>query len=72
MGEFGADLAVLFGPSSTGKSLSLRMIAGLDQPNSGRVVADENILLDTARASIPKRLFRQHAPLKATIWLLYT
>ena len=48
--EIGAELAVLFGPSGTGKSLSLRMIAGLSRPDAGRVAAGENILLDTARA----------------------
>ena len=48
--EIGAELAVLFGPSGSGKSLSLRMIAGLAQPEGGRVVAGESLLLDTARA----------------------
>lgn len=48
--EIGAELAVLFGPSGAGKSLSLRMIAGLAQPEGGRVMAGANIMLDTARA----------------------
>ena len=48
--EIGAELAVLFGPSGAGKSLTLRMIAGLAQPDAGRVVAGERLLLDTARA----------------------
>jgi molybdate transport system ATP-binding protein len=52
--EIGAELAVLFGPSGAGKSLSLRMIAGLAQPEGGRIVAGENLLLDIARAlSLP-------------------
>lgn len=46
--EIGAELAVLFGPSGSGKSLSLRMIAGLARPDHGRVSAGENLLLDTA------------------------
>jgi molybdate transport system ATP-binding protein len=48
--EIGAELAVLFGPSGAGKSLTLRLIAGLAQPDSGRVVAGERLLLDTDRA----------------------
>jgi len=48
--EIGAELAVLFGPSGAGKSLTLRMIAGLAQPDAGRVVAEEKVLLDTIRA----------------------
>ena len=45
--EVGAELAVLFGPSGAGKSLTLRMIAGLAQPDAGRVVASKRVLLDT-------------------------
>jgi len=48
--EIGAELAVLFGPSGAGKSLTLRLIAGLAQPDTGRVVAGERILLDSDRA----------------------
>lgn len=48
--EIGAELAVLFGASGAGKSLTLRLIAGLAQPDAGRVVAGERILLDTDRA----------------------
>lgn len=48
--EIGAELAVLFGPSGAGKSLTLRLIAGLAQPDAGRVISGERILLDTASA----------------------
>jgi len=48
--KIGAELAVLFGPSGAGKSLTLRLIAGLAHPDGGRVLAGENLLLDTARA----------------------
>jgi molybdate transport system ATP-binding protein len=48
--EIGAELAVLFGPSGAGKSLTLRMIAGLAQPDAGRVAAGDRLLLDTTRA----------------------
>jgi molybdate transport system ATP-binding protein len=47
--EIGAELAVLFGPSGAGKSITLRLIAGLARPDSGRIVAGERLLLDTAR-----------------------
>jgi molybdate transport system ATP-binding protein len=48
--EIGAELAVLFGPSGAGKSLTLRMIAGLAQPDAGRVAAGDRLLLDTSSA----------------------
>lgn len=52
--EIGAQLAVLFGPSGSGKSLTLRLISGLAAPDAGRIVAGEALLLDTARrVSLP-------------------
>ena len=48
--KIGAELAVLFGPSGSGKSLTLRLIAGLAQPAAGRGVAGGRVLLDTGRA----------------------
>jgi len=48
--EIGAELAVLFGHSGAGKSLTLRMIAGLAQPDRGRIVAGGRIMFDTDRA----------------------
>ncbi len=55
-GSFHLDLAcrfekawtVVFGPSGSGKSTLLRMIAGLDQPERGRIVIDGLVVLDTA------------------------
>jgi molybdate transport system ATP-binding protein len=51
--EWTADegVAVLFGPSGSGKSLTLRCLAGLVDPDDGRVVVDGRILFD-ARAGI--------------------
>jgi molybdate transport system ATP-binding protein len=43
----GNELAVLFGYSGSGKSLTLRMIAGLVKPDSGRVVLDGEVLSDS-------------------------
>ena len=41
------ELAVLFGYSGSGKSLSLRMIAGLVKPDSGRVVLNDEVVFDS-------------------------
>jgi molybdate transport system ATP-binding protein len=50
----GDELAVLFGFSGSGKSLSLRMIAGLVKPDSGRVVLDGRVVFDSdARTWVP-------------------
>ena len=37
MEVFGGDLAVVWGPSASGKTTLLGLLAGLDRPNSGRV-----------------------------------
>jgi molybdate transport system ATP-binding protein len=44
----GNELAVLFGYSGSGKSLSLLMIAGLAKPDSGRVVLNDEVVFDSA------------------------
>jgi molybdate transport system ATP-binding protein len=43
----GNELAVLFGYSGSGKSLTLRMIAGLVRPDSGRVVLNGEVVFDS-------------------------
>lgn len=43
----GQELAVLFGYSGSGKSLSLRMIAGLVRPDEGRVVLNGSVVFDS-------------------------
>jgi ABC-type sulfate/molybdate transport systems ATPase subunit len=52
--SFSADWTVLFGPSCSGKSTLLRMLAGLDAPahhgpESARVVFDGGVLNDSTR-----------------------
>jgi len=42
-------LTVLFGPSGSGKSLTLQAIAGIIRPESGRIVIDGQALYDSAR-----------------------
>ena len=44
-----AACVALFGPSGAGKTSILRMLAGLDRPDSGRIVIDGQVWLDTAR-----------------------
>jgi ABC-type sulfate/molybdate transport systems ATPase subunit len=43
-----APWTVIFGPSGAGKSTLLRLIAGLDQPTSGRIAVHGRYLTDTA------------------------
>jgi molybdate transport system ATP-binding protein len=52
-------LVVLFGPSGSGKSLTLQAIAGTLQPDAGRIVLDGQPLYDSARRlSVPPQ--RRH------------
>lgn len=44
----GNELAVLFGYSGSGKSLSLRMIAGLVKPDRGRVSLNGEVVFDSS------------------------
>ncbi len=44
--SIGNELAVLFGYSGSGKSLSLRMIAGLIRPDAGRIVLNGRVAFD--------------------------
>src|SRR5690349_4125880 len=58
MAEEGGTVA-LFGPSGTGKSLTLQVIAGLVEPDSGRVSVRGQTLYDSARRIyVPARLRR--------------
>lgn len=42
-------LTALFGPSGCGKTSLVRLIAGLVQPQQGRITLDDTVLLDTAQ-----------------------
>jgi molybdate transport system ATP-binding protein len=44
----GGGVAVLFGPSGAGKTLTLQCLAGLMTPNAGRIVVDGRVLFDSA------------------------
>ncbi len=41
------DISVVFGPSGSGKSVTLRAIAGLEHPERGRIVVDGRVLFDS-------------------------
>ena len=52
--EIGNELAVIFGPSGSGKSMTLQLLSGLLQPDSGSIRFDGNIFFDsTQRISLP-------------------
>jgi molybdate transport system ATP-binding protein len=44
----GDGVAVLFGPSGAGKTLTLRCLAGLLRPDAGRIVVDGTVYFDAA------------------------
>ena len=50
------DCIALFGPSGSGKSLTLQAIAGLMTPDIGRIVVGQRVLFDSCqRTNIPAR-----------------
>jgi molybdate transport system ATP-binding protein len=46
--EINNELAVLFGHSGAGKSLTLQMIAGLIEPDQGVIKLDDMLFFDSA------------------------
>jgi molybdate transport system ATP-binding protein len=44
----GDGVAVLFGPSGAGKTLTLNCLAGLLEPDAGRIVVGQHVLFDSA------------------------
>lgn len=54
--EAGADTVGLLGPSGSGKSMTLRCIAGIETPDSGRIVLNGNVLFDSKKGiNLPSR-----------------
>lgn len=50
------DLTVVFGPSGSGKSLTIQTIAGLVAPEQGRITVDGRVLFDNTQAiNLPAR-----------------
>ena len=52
--EIGNELAVIFGPSGSGKSMTLQLLSGLLQPDAGSIRFDGSIFFDNMqRISLP-------------------
>jgi molybdate transport system ATP-binding protein len=50
------DVSVVFGASGSGKSATLRAIAGLERPDAGRIVVDGQVLFDSRKGvNLPAR-----------------
>ena len=45
----------LMGPSGSGKSITLKCIAGVETADSGRIVLDGKILYDSEKRSSPQK-----------------
>ena len=61
-------ITALFGPSGAGKTLTLRCIAGLDRPETGRIAVGDRVLFDSSGSvDLPTRtrrvgfVFQQYA-----------
>lgn len=54
--EAGTDTVGLLGASGSGKSMTLRCIAGLETPDSGRIVLNDRVLYDSEKGiNLPSR-----------------
>ena len=52
----GAEVTALFGPSGSGRTLILQLLAGFVTPDSGRILIDDAIVFDaTAGVNLPAR-----------------
>ncbi len=66
--QVGAGTTVLFGPSGSGKSLTLDLIAGFSKPDGGRILLNDRLLVDVGTGVFlpPQQrdcgyLFQRHA-----------
>ena len=52
----GAKTLAVLGPSGAGKTMTLRCIAGLERPDSGRIALNDRVLFDSAKdINVPSR-----------------
>lgn len=57
--DAGDETLAILGASGCGKSMTLKCVAGVETPDSGRIVLDGDVLFDSARKiNIPARLRR--------------
>lgn len=49
--ETGSGIAVVVGPSGSGKSLTLRLVAGIERPDHGRILLDRDTLVDRSNGT---------------------
>ena len=47
--EMGDEVLALLGASGSGKSMTLKCIAGIERPDKGRIVLDDHVLFDSER-----------------------
>lgn len=47
--EMGNEVLALLGASGSGKSMTLKCIAGIERPDKGRIVLDDHVLFDSAQ-----------------------
>jgi len=59
--EFPAGVTILFGPSGAGKSTLLDCIAGLVQPDNGRIAIGERVVFDAERGILVAPQYRRVA-----------
>ena len=53
--QAGNEILGVLGPSGSGKSVTLRAIAGIETPDEGRIVVNGRMLFDSGQVNVPPR-----------------